>query len=76
MLLTLLFSVVIAGKIIDFGKVLKLIEKADSICPSCTIMQMQGARGACAHRALVMHVTDIGIHMISNRVTKLCNNIF
>ena len=27
----------------------------DSICPSCTITQLQGARGVCALRALVYH---------------------
>ena len=31
----------------------------DSICPSCTITQLQGARGVCALRALVIGVTVI-----------------
>ena len=32
-----------------------LVKVINIICPSCTVMQMQGVRGVCALRALVFY---------------------
>ena len=52
-----------------------LVKVVDIICPSCTLMQMQGMHGICALRALVFYcghllrmLTLYGVCMLTKRL--------